>query len=393
MHGATKWLLLFATELSKKGSHNTIACVDFNIPIPYWFEGDIKPVFQRKVTGKAKREYAGLRKLVSMFFQILAVLCLPAFTPKNTDVFVLHSELSLFAIILARMRFRSSKIVYYCYQPPRELYDLRQYTRRTYGIWFKLLTPLFEIYKAIDKRLVGKSDCVLVWSEQSRNYAKFIYGDVPFEIVPAGVDFSTFDLDKSSWDRMNQLWHELHLVNKRILITNSALTKKKNIPIFLYLVNKLRKKGYPVHGLIIGEGPDEKILRKIIDELQLSEAIHLLGYVSQEDLPLYYHMSDILFYLEPDGAWTMSTIEAGAAKKPVIVAPGGSMTKLVSDGKTGFILANVQNENMLFERTKYLLDNPQISREMGLRNYSHSKQFSAENSAEKFLGIVNTSLS
>ena len=393
MHGATKWLLLFATELSRKGSYNTIACVDFNIPLPYWFEGDIKAVFQRKVIGEARREYAGLRKLLSIFLQILAVLCLPVFIPKNADVIVLHSELSLFAIILARLRFRRSKVVYYCYQPPRELYDLRQYARRTYGIWFTLLTPFFEIYKIIDRTLVGKSDCVLVWSEQSRDHARSIYGDVPFEIVPAGVDFSTFDLDESKWNKINELRHALHLVDKRILITNSALTKKKNIPTFLHLVNELRNKRYPVHGLIIGEGPEEETLRRMVDELQLSEDIHLLGYVSQEDLPLYYHMSDILYYLEPGGAWTMSTIEAGAAKKPVIVAPGGSMMKLVSDGRTGFILADVKNENMLIERTEYLLENPQISKEMGLRNYSHSKQFSAETSAEKLLEIVNTRLS
>lgn len=390
MHGATKWLLLFATELSKKSSHNTIACVNFDIPIPYWFEGDIKPLFRSEPNKKRKREYVGLEKLLSMFLQTLAVFCLPMFIPRNTDVMVLHSELSLFAIVLGRMRFRGSKIIYYCYQPPRELYDLRNYARRTYGMWFSLLNPFFEVYKIIDKSLVGKSDCVFVWSEQSRDYAKSIYGDVAFEIVPAGVDFSTFDLNTSSWDRINELRQELDLIDKNILIMNSALTKKKNIPTFLRLVNRLKKKRYPVRGLIIGEGPEQKVLRRMIDELRISEDVHLLGYVSQEDLPLYYHISDILYFLEPDGAWTMSTIEAGAAKKPVIVAPGGSMTKLVADGETGFVLTDIGNENILFEYTEYLLGNPESSRKMGFKNYFYSKQFSAEKSAEKFLEIVNT---
>ena len=217
IHGATKWLMLFTTELSRKGNNNTIICVNFDIPIPYWFEGEIKTLFKRKPGKNAKKNYAGLKKLINIFLQILSVFLLPVIIQKNTDIIILHSELSLFASILSRIKFRRIRIVYYCYQPPRELYDLTEYSGRTYGIWFRLLTPFFEIYKIIDKILVRKSDYVLVWSDQAREYAKSIYGDVGFDIVPAGVDFSVFCLDKSGRNRMNHLRHELRLEGKRVL--------------------------------------------------------------------------------------------------------------------------------------------------------------------------------
>ena len=42
----------------------------------------------------------------------------------------------------------------------------------------------------------------------------------------------------------------------------------------------------------------------------------------------------ILYYLEMNGAWTMSVIEAGATRTPAIVAPGGSMPTILQDGDT-----------------------------------------------------------
>ena len=154
----------------------------------------------------------------------------------------------------------------------------------------------------------------MTWSDYTRDYTESIYGALDFRIVPAGVDMSVFDLDQVGRNRIDFLRNKLDLHNKYVLLTNSSLTNKKNIPTLLRLIKMLRDEDYPVHCLIIGEGPEEKALKNLAEQLRIDPNVTFLGFVSQEDLPLYYFICDILYYLELRGLWTMSTIEAGAAK-------------------------------------------------------------------------------
>lgn len=384
MHGATKWLMLFATSLSNAGHENTIYCTDFSIPTPLWFLGRIKP-FSRLAKSK---ELRGAAKLLSIAKQMISIPFLPFSVDKHTDVFVLHSELSLFALLSAKILFRNSKFIYYCYQPPREIYDLASITKKSYGVWYFLLSPFLLIYKSIDKLLVRWSDYVLVWSDQAQTYVKSIYGDIELYNIPASVDFRVFDSPPPAYAKAVDQQQRLHLNGKKILLMNSALTNKKNIPIFLDLIRYLVLKDYDVHGLVIGEGPEQQALAELIKDFQIGEHATLLGYVPQEDLPSYYFLADILYYLEPNGIWTMSIIEAGAARIPVIAAPGGSMPTLVVNGETGFILNDIDTSKGLIEKTVQLLEDSELCKAMGEKNYFHSKQFSVEASAARFLKII-----
>ncbi len=386
MHGATKVLLLFATTLQEQGHKNTIVCPAFYIPIPYWFKGDI-----RSLTGKKFKsvELAGLRKILSILLEyILVTFFLPLSIPPNTDVVVFHGQVSLFAVALTKLLGGRRICVYYCYQHPREFYDLQTTTHKTYGIWFTILRPIFSLYKFLDKQLVRLPDTILVWSQQHKELVQAVYGDLHFHSVPAGIDFSAFQLDEEARKKLNGIRMKLSVVDKSVLLMNASLTQKKNIPLLLKLVQTLNQQQKRVHGVIIGEGPEKHNLEELVQKLDIGDHITFSGYVSQEDLPLYYFLSDILYFLEPRGLWTMSVIEAGAAKKPVIVAPGGSMPTLVEHGKTGFILSEPNNEQELYDMTIALLNHPERCQEMGENNYRHSKQFAVERIVENFIKLL-----
>lgn len=384
MHGATKWLMLFATSLNKIGHHNTIYCPMFGIELPEWFQGEIVAFW----VGSKRRELSGISKLVSIFFQLIFVFTLPVRVHRDTDVIVLHSEPSLFALPLARLLFRRKKIIYYCYQPPRELYDLKGVARKTFGALYLLLAPLFSIYKIVDKILVRSADCVLVWSDYAQKFTRSIYGDVPLHNVPAGVDFNVFRAVGSTAGAVEELRNRHGLDKQKVLFMNSALIVKKNIPSFFKLIRRLLDRGYPVCGIVIGEGPEKASLQALIRSMGLSPHVKLLGYVTQGDLPNYCHMADIFFYFEQDGIWTMSTIEAGAARKPVIVSSGGSMPSLVVNEETGFIIDAESFDMQVLEKTCCLLDDPDKRVRFGISNHRHSKQFSAESSAREFVNTV-----
>lgn len=387
MHGAPKWLFLFATKLQDRGFENIVVTVDVQIQLPYWFTAKVITFFWGQ---KPVREYGGISKICAIIHNLAYIFFLPFLIRKQPHVraLVFHSELSLFAIIFSRFLFPKSQFVYYCYQPPRELYDLKPITKGNLGLLYWLLLPFFELYKLLDKSLVKSADGVLVWSDLYMENVKSIYGKHNYLSVPAGVDYSVFDKKAIGEQKISNFKQLPRFRGKRILCTLSALTKKKNLPFFIQTVKELSDKRGDVHGVIVGEGPEYVYLRKLIADLRMEDVITLTGYVSQEDLPLYLHLADIVYYTELNGSWTMSSVEAGAAAKPVIVAPGGSMRTLVVDGKTGYILDGIDTTEEIVRKTEYLLNNATARESMGRENYIHSKQFAVDESIDKFLEFI-----
>ncbi len=385
MHGASKVVLLFSSELQKQNTKNTIVTPICTMELPHWFTADVRTMFKGR---PGNQELHGIRKLWQILVQIAWMIVLPLYVPKDTDAIVFHGEVSLFALPLSRLRRRIKYRIYYCYQPPRELLDLSEYARMAYGRLYDLFRPLFVLYLVVHKRLARAADAVLVWSDYTKEYARKVYGDHEFHNIPAGVDFSIYERENVSDETVESLKLRYNVKDTKVMLVNSSLTKKKNIPLFLKLILSLKDAGVRVKGVVIGEGPEEAALTALIAELGIQEEVELAKFVSQEDLPAYYHVADVFLFLEPDGLWTMGTIEAGAARVPVVVARGGAMPTLVSDGVTGHIVADLGKGQELFDKVYAILTNSQMRDVMGEANYAHSRQFSSEASASAFLQVL-----
>jgi glycosyltransferase involved in cell wall biosynthesis len=380
MHGATKWLLLFCSKIADKGVRSTIYCVRYQIPTPFWFRGEISPLLRKD---KGPGEPSGIRKLLFTASQLLFVTVLPLKIRRPGRI-VYHAEQSIWAFPLCRILFRRSTHIYYCYQPPRELYDMKDGAQKQFGLWYRLLSPLLGLYKILDRAIVRRMDYVLSWSPQYADYIRSIYGDIAVHLVPAGVDYDLFETVEDTPSRIARLREEYKLGPGPVLLMVSNLSWKKNISQFIGLVASLKRSVSDLVGIVIGEGPEEAGLRSLARELGIEDALIMPGYVGQEELPVFYQACSILYFLEHDGAWTMATIEAGAAMKPVIVAAGGSMETLVKDGETGYIVPDAHDLELLEEKTLELVRNPEKARRFGRANYEHSSRFSAESAVRRF---------
>ena len=385
MHGATKWLMSFSSKLQDQGHVSTVYCVTFSIPIPSWFTAELKPTFSKMVISE---KLPKIKKLVFTLFQMSGTALMPL-RLKKPDCIVYHAELSIAAILLGRIFHPNAKHIYYCYQPPRELYDLVEGTKKRYGTIYYFLAPFFEIYKTVDRYLVRKSDLILVWSPEVETYARSIYGNIKISHIPPGVDYDSIENAPDIENRVKQLRDDLGLSDEKVLLSICALTWKKNLDRFIDLVAELDKYGIPIHGIIIGTGVEQERLEKYAVDLGISGKVYFAGTVTEEDLPVYIHLADILLYLESGGAWTMASVEAGAARKPVIVGAGGSMKTLVKNGETGFIVDTDKNRSSLLTQTLSILLNRDIAFQMGQNNYIYSKRFSIESCIGSFINIMS----
>lgn len=157
------------------------------------------------------------------------------------------------------------------------------------------------------------------------------------------------------------------------------------------VAEKLKKDGYSFNLKIIGTGILEEEIKKSIEEKGLNDCVKMLGAMTPEQVRDYMEKSEIfLFTSDFNEGWGAVLNESMNSACAVVASHAiGSVPLLIKDGKNGFIYKN-GNEDDLFEKTKFLLDNPEKRVEVSKKAYcTISEKWNAEVAAERFLSLVN----
>jgi len=91
---------------------------------------------------------------------------------------------------------------------------------------------------------------------------------------------------------------------------------------------------------LIGIGDDHEYLKRLANELGVSDRAHLLGHVSYEDLPRWYCACDVFAMPNRDiegdtEGFGLVYLEAASAGKPALAGAAGGTASAVVDGVTG----------------------------------------------------------
>lgn len=125
---------------------------------------------------------------------------------------------------------------------------------------------------------------------------------------------------------------------------------------------------------IIGEGPYEKDLRKLIGRYSLRN-VELLGYKSVNELTNF--VAGALLVLIPS-LWYevvgLTIYEAFASGKCVVASNIGGIPEIVKDGING-ILFDPGDEHDLLKKIRYLLDNTEKIKEFGSNGFEMIKKY------------------
>jgi glycosyltransferase involved in cell wall biosynthesis len=118
--------------------------------------------------------------------------------------------------------------------------------------------------------------------------------------------------------------------------------------------------------IVAGAGADWDRAKRLSRKLGLSHRTEFLGWVDARDLASLYASSTVVavpsVWPEPFG---IVGIEAMSYGKPVVAFRVGGIPEWLEDGVTGFTVTPY-DVNEMATRLTYLLDHPQVAREMGL---------------------------
>lgn len=222
--------------------------------------------------------------------------------------------------------------------------------------------------------VMTKGERVIAISEFIREYILKNYPEVSPEkirLIYRGVDPEQFPSgyqpDAAWQERWNQQYPQL--AGKRVLTLPARITRWKGQEDFIDLIAALKRRGLPVHGLIVGEAHPRKQdflheLRRQVAVAGIENDVTFTGH--RTDLREIMAVSDIVFSLsrEPE-AFGRTTLEALSLGVPVVGYDHGGVGEVLSamfpQGRTGphdkHSLQQVV-EQLLAEKQKPTVDHP-----------------------------------
>lgn len=194
--------------------------------------------------------------------------------------------------------------------------------------------------------------------------------------IYSGIDLERYRPQKTG----GILRSEFNLSPDEIIIGNTgALSPQKDYYTFLNTARQLLDAGVNARFFIIGQGEQEKDLKRYANEKGLSGKVIFTGF--RTDVPDI--LPDFDLFLSTSGAEGLGTSVAAAMACgiPVVATQSGGVTEMVVHQKTGLV-APVGNSALLAQLVLSLLHQPQLATQLSRAGVEHIQQFSKQNTAQ-----------
>jgi phosphatidylinositol alpha-1,6-mannosyltransferase len=156
------------------------------------------------------------------------------------------------------------------------------------------------------------------------------------------------------------------------LLTVARLDLNKGHDYVLKALAILKEQGLTPNYTIVGQGPEEMSLRKMVQDLGLEDQVVFTGFVPDNQLPAIYTSCDIFVMasreipgrLDLVEGFGISFLEASASGLPVVAGDSGGISDAVQNGKTGLLVNPDDPEEIAFAIKRVLTDNS-LARRLG----------------------------
>jgi glycosyltransferase involved in cell wall biosynthesis len=169
------------------------------------------------------------------------------------------------------------------------------------------------------------------------------------------------------------------------LVSIGRLDKNKNHQFLINVVLELKKRKFPVHLTIIGEGEERALLETKIANLNLMDQITLKGL--QDNVHEFLWLADVYVHSALTEGFGLTILEAMAAGLPVVTLDGGGNRDLIEEGENGFLIEK-ENSKLFADKIIEVVNNSSFS----AYNKTFAMKFDISNYVEKLIAFYTLSL-
>ena len=228
--------------------------------------------------------------------------------------------------------------VYTFYGPWGEEYSIRNKPSLLSNLYTKIML-LFENY------VLKRCKRFLVLSEFSRKQLNEIHR-IPLErisVIRAGLDIDFF----SPGSKMDAR-RRLNIPEKcKVLLTVRRLDPRMGLDILLKAFKIVIEQIGEIRLIIVGSGPELMALKKLRDDMGISDSVDFAGFAAEEELVYFYRAADMTVIpskgLEGFGLMTIESLSCGT---PVIGTPVGSTIEILGTFNKNLLFSGIQSDSI-----------------------------------------------
>ena len=232
---------------------------------------------------------------------------------------------------------------------------------------------------------------LIVPTKKTYDLFKEKYGvDRNIYIIPTGIEIERFYKDKIDSKKIDELRQKLGFNEDDFIgAFIGRLGQEKNVVFLLDVVKELKDKLPKFKFLLVGDGPDFDEYKKLIKKYHIEDRVVMTGKVPWEEVPYYYHLSNIFLTASHTETQGLTVIEAMASGSVPVCIKDESFENSVIDKEDGMIFNDKKECKDIiinFYNDRNLLN--KIS-EQGIKN---SEKFSSKYFAESVLKVYNKAI-
>ena len=178
-------------------------------------------------------------------------------------------------------------------------------------------------------------------------------------------------------------------------LTVGRLAPWKNIDKIIHAMALLNNKGFNFIFNIVGSGPLDEKLKKLVTDLKLEKKIFFLGQKNTDELNKIYLKSDI--YIQASGYEGLPHVilEAINFNLSIISTPIGGTNEILLNGKNGWVLnlkeGKTPDEFDLQELIKYVVESKAVDKEKILNAKEYIiNNFDEEKNLNKYIQVLKS---
>lgn len=300
---------------------------------------------------------------------------------NNFDIISIHSPHASLGINLSKAAKKIPKVyTFYALLADEELSSASRSLNKgcswrmcVKSIWFPIYLSLS---RWLEKKALNNAEKIISLSDFTSKRLTEIHKIPEAKIVKiaAGVDSERFAPPQNKNSARNSLGLP---EDKLILFTVRRLVPRMGLDNLIKAMPVISEKVPNVLLIIGGDGPLCPSLKLLLESLNIQEKVILAGFISDENLPLYYQASDlfILPSIELEG-FGIVTLEALSSSLPVLATPVGANMEILNKLDEDLVFKDISPDAMASLIIQYLSNNDKRikvqnkCREFILENYS-----------------------
>ena len=250
------------------------------------------------------------------------------------------------------------------------------------------LSPISSLYSKLAPFFINKADTIVATGASYVKSSPILASSSKnVQIIPNAVEDKFFEPRSST--QLAKLKSQLGFSeDDKIILFVGQLKQFKGIDTLITAFKKVSEKMRNVRLLIVGTGPEELFLRRLISQLDISSYVVFTGYVDDESLPFYYQLCNV--YVLPSVSrienFGITLLEAMASGKPVLVSDLPGPNDVVENGRNGFIFQRGCFNSLSMLLLK-LLNDDKVSFMMGEKGRLMAANYTWEKVASRFLNV------